>query len=373
MTEVKRRVPLIRFKGFSDDWNERKLGEVSHIVAGGDIDKRIVADSGYPVIGNSLINHGIQGYYARTYRIKAPALTVTGRGDIGRAEARKNNFTPVVRVLAISTSINVDFLAASINNLSILIESTGVPQLTVPQLSSYKVDIPLKEEQSLIGDFLIHLDNLITANQRKLELLNRLKKGYLQQIFDQKLRFTGFKDAWHKCKLGDAATFINGKAFNQSELLDSGRYPVLRVGNFYTNNSWYFSNLELQDKFYAKKGDLLYTWSATFGPHIWAGNKVIYHYHIWKIELNNKIEKQFALELLEADKTKILNNTNGSTMIHITKNEMESKKIYIPNNNEQEKIGNFFRIIDDLVIVNQKKLKLLRKQKKALLQKIFIQ
>ena len=77
------------------------------------------------------------------------------------------------------------------------------------------------------------------------------------------------------------ATFINGRAYSQDELLSNGKYKVLRVGNFYTNDSWYFSDMELDEKYYANDGDLLYTWSATFGPHIWRGGKVIYHYHIW--------------------------------------------------------------------------------------------
>ena len=67
------------------------------------------------------------------------------------------------------------------------------------------------------------------------------------------------------------ATFINGRAYSQDELLSNGKYKVLRVGNFYTNDSWYFSDMELDEKYYANDGDLLYTWSATFGPHIWRG------------------------------------------------------------------------------------------------------
>ena len=137
--------------------------------------------------------------------------------------------------------------------------------------------------------------------------------------------------------------------------MSAGKYRVLRVGNFYTNDSWYYSNLELADKYYALNGDLLYTWSATFGPHIWTGNKVIYHYHIWKVELSESLEKYFAVQLLERDKNKILNDKNGSTMVHVTKSGMENEEVVIPFSVlEQQKIGNFFKKLDSLLTLHQR-------------------
>lgn len=154
--------------------------------------------------------------------------------------------------------------------------------------------------------------------------------------------------------MGEVSAFINGRAYKQDELLDHGKYKVLRVGNFYTNSSWYYSDLELDEKYYANKNDLLYTWSATFGPHIWTGEKVIYHYHIWKIILNAKMNKHFLYTLLEADKNRITANTNGSTMVHITKKNMEDKEVELPLTNEQEKIGFIFVKIDSIIASNQR-------------------
>ena len=171
--------------------------------------------------------------------------------------------------------------------------------------------------------------------------------------------------------MGEVATFINGRAYKQNELLDSGKYKVLRVGNFYTNDSWYYSNLELADKYYIDEGDLVYTWSATFGPHIWNGEKVIYHYHIWKIELSKFLDRDFTLQILEADKAKLLANTNGSTMIHVTKKDMESKVISLPNIEEQKKIGSYLMKFDSLITLHQRKLDHLEEQKKGFLQKMF--
>ncbi|MDN2649050.1 restriction endonuclease subunit S [Leuconostoc lactis] len=169
------------------------------------------------------------------------------------------------------------------------------------------------------------------------------------------MQFLEYSNVWEQRKLGEVATFLNGRAYKQNELLEFGKYRVLRVGNFYTNDSWYYSNLELDDKYDIDKGDLVYTWSATFGPHIWGGEKVIYHYHIWKIELSEYLEKLLSLHLLEADKARLLSSTNGSTMIHVTKGDMEGKTITLPSIEEQKKIGSFLTQLDNLITLHQRK------------------
>ena len=176
--------PQLRFSGFADAWEQRKLGEETTISAGGDIDKEKIFDNGkYPVYANALTNNGIVGYYEDTYRIEAPAVTVTGRGDVGHAQARKVNFTPVVRLLAVKSKHDVDFLENAINNHAVLIESTGVPQLTSPQLGNYKIYFPSFEEQQKIGSFFKQIDDTIALHQRKLDLLKEQKKGFLQKMF----------------------------------------------------------------------------------------------------------------------------------------------------------------------------------------------
>ena len=182
-----------------------------------------------------------------------------------------------------------------------------------------------------------------------------------------------FTKTWEQRKLGKIAEFINGRAYSQNELLTEGKYKVLRVGNFYTNDSWYYSDLELEDKYYADDGDLLYTWSATFGPHIWSGGKVIYHYHIWKVLLSDVIEKNFLVQLLEHDKANIMSDKNGSTMVHITKAGMEQKMIYMPQNiEEQKKVGEFLGNLDNLITLHQNKCEELKKLKKFMLQNMFV-
>lgn len=162
--------PHLRFAGFDDTWEQRKLGDVAtEMVAGGDIDKDLILDEGrYPVIANALTNDGIVGYYNEDYRIKAPAVTITGRGDVGHAKARIVDFTPVVRLLSLKSNHDVFFLENAINTLKIVIESTGVPQLTVPQLAKYEISFPKSlDEEEKIGVYFNQLDDLITLHQRE--------------------------------------------------------------------------------------------------------------------------------------------------------------------------------------------------------------
>ena len=161
--------PKIRFKGFTDDWEQRKLeNEITDLIAGGDIDKNRSVEKGkYPIYANALVNDGIVGYYNDYFRVKAPAVTITGRGEIGHAVARDVDFTPVVRLLALKSNHYNHFLSRAINNLNVVSESTGVPQLTVPQLIKYEISFPENiEEEKRIGNIFVQIDNLITLHQQ---------------------------------------------------------------------------------------------------------------------------------------------------------------------------------------------------------------
>jgi type I restriction enzyme M protein len=141
-------------------------------------------------------------------------------------------------------------------------------------------------------------------------------------------------------KLGNVCKVINGRAYKQDELLDKGKYLVLRVGNFFTNKSWYYSDLELPEDKYCDNGDLLYAWSASFGPRIWEGGKVIYHYHIWKMLPDETIIlKKFLYLVLDKETERMkAENTNGSTMLHLTKGGIEQLQIPLPPLEIQQQI-----------------------------------
>jgi type I restriction enzyme S subunit len=147
-------------------------------------------------------------------------------------------------------------------------------------------------------------------------------------------------NGWTIARLDDTCELINGRAYKQSELLERGKYPVLRVGNFFSNRSWYYSDLELEEDKYCDDGDLLYAWSASFGPRIWDGGKAIFHYHIWNTRLNKQaVDKRFLYHWFEWDKENIKSDHGtGSTMIHVTKGDMEARSFNLPPLPEQQRI-----------------------------------
>lgn len=136
---------------------------------------------------------------------------------------------------------------------------------------------------------------------------------------------------WPQKMIGDISKVLNGRAYSKEELLDKGKYPVLRVGNFFSNRSWYYSDLELDEDKYCDNGDLLYAWSASFGPRIWKGGRAIYHYHIWKINPTGLVDKGFLCHILEL-KTKEMKASGGRglAMIHLTKAGFEKTLVPLP-------------------------------------------
>ncbi|MCS3796562.1 N-6 DNA methylase [Niastella sp. OAS944] len=164
--------------------------------------------------------------------------------------------------------------------------------------------------------------------------------------------FNALSTNYESVKLGDVCKVVNGRAYKQEELLDRGKYPVLRVGNFFSNREWYYSDLELEADKYCSKGDLLYAWSASFGPKIWDGEKCIYHYHIWKmVPDEKKINKYFLYHVLNRETEAIkAEGGRGIAMIHITKAGIENREIPLPPLSIQEElvadIDDYQKIID---------------------------
>ena len=163
------------------------------------------------------------------------------------------------------------------------------------------------------------------------------KENALPEIKDEEKPFE-LPNGWEWIRLGQIVQLLNGRAYKKHELLHEGKTPILRVGNFFTNQSWYYSDLDLDENKYCDKGDLLYAWSASFGPKIWNGDKVIYHYHIWKINVFDKLNKEYLYYMLLNDVNSIKNITNGSTMVHVTKEKMENRVFPIPPLEEQSRI-----------------------------------
>lgn len=180
----------------------------------------------------------------------------------------------------------------------------------------------------------------IRKEKERLVKEGKLKKKDLEvkPISEDEIPFE-IPDSWEWVRLGDIIEFVNGRAYKKDELLDRGKYKVLRVGNFFTNDSWYYSDLELPDDKYCYRGDLLYAWSASFGPKIWEGEKTIFHYHIWNVKFPNTVLwREYLYYFFLADMLKVKQSTTGSTMIHVSMENMKPRLIPLPPLAEQHRI-----------------------------------
>jgi type I restriction enzyme S subunit len=233
---------------------------------------------------------------------------------------------------------------------------------------------PLAEQKRIVAILDKAFESIARAKEsaeKNLKNAKEIFESYLQSVFENK------GEGWEEKKLIDICNLVNGRAYNKKELLKTGKYTVLRVGNFFTNKHWYYSDLELPEDKYCDRGDLLYAWSASFGPRIWDGEKVIYHYHIWKVIPNlNLVSKEFLFILLEWDKEKIkAAQGTGTTMIHVSKGSMEERIIPLPNLKEQQIIVSNINALSaetkKLEAIYTQKLTDLEELKKSILTKAF--
>lgn len=403
-----KRVPKLRFPEFTDDWEQRKLGEIIERLTGGtSIAPDDYVESGYRTIPKGAINNlgiadmsGCKNVSEEFFVKNISSKTSTGElvTSLRDLVPTAPNMGRIVRIcgdseeflmpqgvysIVVKNNISEDFLITYSNSSEyrkiIMAEKNGSTQVHIRNGEFLNIDIPLPsyEEQKKVGEYFSHLDHLITLHQRKLEKLERLKKGVMQKLFSQEVRFkvddgSEFPD-WEEKKLGDDVQFINGRAYKQDELLNSGKYLVLRVGNLFTNDSYYYSDLELDNDKYIENGDLIYAWSATFGPRIYYGEKCIYHYHIWKLKFDeNIISKIFLNYYLLYDVEKIKSQRTGGTMVHITKNAMEHRELQFPCLAEQQKIADCLSALDDVIEKQKATLAAWEELKKGLLQQMFV-
>lgn len=383
--------PQIRFKGFEDEWSPKSLLEPEFIIqAGGDIDKSILKTSGrYPVIANALVGDGVLGYYDNYYRIEAPAVSITGRGDVGVAVPRRTNFTPVVRLLALTSPNDIDFLSCAINLHPKVLESTGVPQLTVPKLQSYFIYFPILVEQRVIGNFFKQIDEMIAEAEREVSRLEKMKQASLQKMFPRpgatapEIRFAGFDSEWKKCKLSELLTQriehqkITEKepllAFSYSEGIINPEDKKSNKRDFLMTDKYnkIFSRTEVDDIIYnpanvihgAIHRNSLRTGVVSPIYKIFRCNENIYPKYMGvRLRTSSFISEIFKYIEGTVIKLRTLSPDNFLNM-----------EIDIPESlSEQEYIGEYFRNLDSLLSAKRQKLVKLRNIKQACLDKMFV-
>ncbi|MGV2803405.1 hypothetical protein GNF85_06880 [Clostridium perfringens] len=247
--------------------------------------------------------------------------------------------------------------------------SAGQKRVPKSFFEKYKILVPQISVQDKIVEALDKSQDLIDKRKKQIEELDLLVKSKFIEMFGDPVIN---KKGWKVRELLEVATLLNGRAYKQDELLDEGKTPVLRVGNFFSNRNWFYSDLELDEEKYCYNGDLLYAWSASFGPKIWDGDRVIYHYHIWKLVVDeNKINKIYLYWILNILTDFFKSNTHGATMLHLTKVGMEKNKIILPSLDLQNQFEEFVKKVDKLKFEMEKSLKELEDNFNSLMQKAF--
>ena len=266
----------------------------------------------------------------------------------------------------------------------------GQPNISQDVIRKQKIVVPPLVEQSTIANYLdkkcSEIDNVISAQQKRIALLQELKQSVITHAVTKGLNpnvemkdaevdwIDRFPVSWKMAKLKYYIHLINGRAYSQPELLPEGKYKVLRVGNFFTNDTWYYSNMELEEDKYCNNGDLLYAWSASFGPYIWNQDKTIYHYHIWKVCYKECMDKMYVYYMLKAITNFKLGDIHGSTMVHITMESMNNSIIPIPSFDEQKNIASYLNkkcaSIDSSISKAQYQVELLQEYKQSLITEV---
>ena len=391
---IKQDIPKIRFYSYQGAWTENKITDIVKISAGGDVDKERLKESGkYPVVANSLTNKGIVGFYD-DYKVKAPAVTVTGRGDVGYAVARHENFTPIVRLLTLqSDNIDVDYLENQINSIRILNESTGVPQLTAPQLGNYKVYHPEIEEQIAIGSLFRTLDDLLASYKDNLANYQSLKATLLSKMFPKaghtvpEIRLDGFEGEWEFSSLGEQAdiTKLAGFEFtNHVVYSDEGKIPAIRGLNV-KNQKVNLSDVKYIDKSDFSKldrsklieDDLLFTYVGTVGEVARVPESVLWYLapNVSRIRLNRALDSRFVLYQMASNRFKqkqIFPLIATSSQPALSMANIRKFIISFTTLEEQQAIGSYFSNLDNLINSHQEKISQLETLKKKLLQDMFI-
>jgi type I restriction enzyme S subunit len=183
-----------------EGWKMVKLGDIGEFYVGGDVDKSCFSpyptmECKYPIYANALVDEGLYGYSSK-YEFDKEAVTITGRGDVGKVFYRKPYFSTIIRLVTLipdkDSDIDVRFLSYAMSKINFIIESTGVPQLTAPQAKKYAVPVPFKndkpdlDEQQRIANILSGIDAKIAAEERVLEKYNLIKKGLMERLLNEK-------------------------------------------------------------------------------------------------------------------------------------------------------------------------------------------
>ena len=383
--------PKIRFKGYQEDWEQRKLSDVVNIGSG--MDYKHLGEGNIPVYGTGgymcsvdkalsndkdAIGIGRKGTIDKPYLLRAPFWTVDTLFYCIPKEDYDLDFTSCLFQ-------NVDWKKKD--------ESTGVPSLSKLIISNVETDTPTFDEQIKIGEYFSNLDHLITLHQRKCEEMKTLKKYMLQKMFPQngqlvpQIRFSGFTEDWEQRKLGDFGKATGGTSI-ESEFSEDGIYKVISIGSYSENGVYNDQGIRAikSDKTSNRvlnRNDL----TMILNDKTTSGNIIgrvllieesgiyVYNQRTERIEINlDEYDPVFLYEMLNAPniREKIIKQAQGNTQIYVNWIAISLLEYMIPSKEEQVKIGEYLHSISNLITLHQQKCEELKNIKKFMLQNMFV-
>ena len=401
MADIKRKVPNLRFKGFTDDWEQRKLGglfsTITDYVANGSFKSLRDHVKTYDTPNYAYMIRLIDasndwkgpwlytdrnGYsFLRKTSLKTNDVLLSNVGaGVGKTFLVPNLDKPMTlapnSVLLRSSLFNERYLFYLINtckNKNKILSMVGIsaqPKLNKTDFKEVKVNTSLqKQEQLKIEETLSLIENNITLQQRKLDLLKQLKKGLLQKMFADKdskqpiLRFKGFHDDWEQRKLGEVAEIKTGSR-NHQDSVDNGKYPFfIRSEKVERLNEYDFDTKAILVPGDGRIGEIFHYYDGKFALH----------QRVYKVDNFKEVNPLYLLNLFKYKFKKHALRLNAQGTVPSLRLPMFTNwNILIPNLNEQQKIGLFFQQLDSLITLQQRKQNHLKLLKKSLLQQMFI-
>ena len=399
MTNDTKNVPELRFPGFSGEWEIKELGDRVKFYSGLTYTPNDVSKNGTLVLRSSNIfnNHIINADNVYVNSDKATSTYVEygdvvvvvrngSRNLIGKHAVVKKEETNAV-IGAFMTGIRYEFgsfinaLLSTQNFQKEIYKNLGatINQITTGIFKKMPFSFPKKQEEQKIGEFFSKLDRQIELEEQKLEKLEEQKRGYMQKIFSQELRFKDENGqeypAWINKKLGDIGKVSMNKRIYKNETSINGEIPFYKIGTFGKEAETFISREkfeEYKNKYpYPEKGDILISASGNIGRTIEYDGEEAYYQDsniVW-LDHNDEVLNIFLKYIYSVIKW---SGIEGTTIKRLYNKDILNTKIDLPVIKEQEKIGNFFGKIDDSIEKQSSKIGVLKQRKKGLLQKMFV-
>ena len=410
--------PRIRFKGFTEDWEQRKLSELATMnarIGWQNLRTSEFLDSGdYLLITGTDFDNGRIKYSTCHYvekkrfdqdtkiQLSNGSILITKDGTLGKVALVEELPKPAtlnagvfnVRVKddsVLSYKYLYHYLKAPFLMKYVTANATGgtIKHLNQSILVDFPIPITEKQEQDRIAKLLDSLESSITLHQCKLEKLKLTKKALLQKLFPKngkhipEIRFKGFTDAWEQRKLGDIATFSKGNGYSKSDLAPSGE-PIILYGRLYTNYETTIRNVdtfvELKDKSVISQGDEVIvpasgeTAEDISRASVVKNQGIILGGDLNVIKVNHLLDPTFlALTISNGEQQKELSKrAQGKSVVHLHNSDLQEVNLTFPLLTEQKEISSLFEKMDSVITLHQRKLERLQEVKKGLLQKMFV-